>query len=214
MPDTDQPDTDRANRWWTIGAAIVFGVLVLALIFVWGRRSAAPSDSEVDVGFLQDMTNHHEQAVQMSLMELQNGSDSVATGFAQEVILFQRFELGKMDAYLEARGLRPLDHDPDRPVMEWMGMGGTLRDMPGMASEQQMEDLAAAEGIDADLLYLQLMTEHHQGGLHMAEYAAEHAEDPKVRNLAEVIARNQRREISEYAQVIARLEAEQAAQTG
>ncbi len=189
----------------------MFGLLVIGLVFALGRRSMEPSDSDVDVGFLQDMTNHHEQAVQMSLLELQNGSDIEVKGFAQEVVLFQRFELGKMDAYLEARGLKPLDYDPDRPVMRWMDMGGTLKEMPGMASASQMEELEHARGTEADLLYLQLMTEHHKGGLHMAEYAAEHADDPKIRNLAEIMARNQRREISEYATVIERLEAQQAA---
>ena len=35
------------------------------------------------------------------------------------------------------------------------------------------------------MLFLQLMLRHHQGGAPMAGYAAQHAETPQVRNLAE-----------------------------
>ena len=205
---TDSDTDGRADRWWTIGAVIVFALLVIVLAFVLGRRTAGPGTDEVDVGFLQDMTSHHEQAVQMSLMALERGSDPEAQGFAQEVVMFQRWELGKMSAMLDERGLAPESNDPDRPVMGWMGMGGTLSEMPGMASEADIEELESLSGVAADLKYLELMREHHRGGLHMAEYAVEHAEDERIRDLAEVMARNQQAEIAEYTRAIERLEPE------
>ena len=42
------------------------------------------------------------------------------------------------------------------------------------------------------------MIAHHRGGVDMAEYAARHAEDPRVRRLAEVMADVQAKEIREY----------------
>jgi uncharacterized protein (DUF305 family) len=41
------------------------------------------------------------------------------------------------------------------------------------------------------------MEDHHRGAVHMASYAAEHADDEDVRRLAARIARNQELEIEE-----------------
>ena len=49
-------------------------------------------------------------------------------------------------------------------------------------------------------MFLDLMTVHHRGGVEMAEYAAAHAADPKVRALAARMASQQSSEIEEYAQ--------------
>ncbi|MNC95138.1 hypothetical protein D3C83_121820 [compost metagenome] len=39
--------------------------------------------------------------------------------------------------------------------------------MPGMLSEAQMKELAAARGADFDKLFLRLMIQHHQGAVTM-----------------------------------------------
>ena len=44
-----------------------------------------------------------------------------------------------------------------------------------MATEEQLDELARATGADADDLFVELMTAHHQGGIDMAEEAAERA---------------------------------------
>jgi uncharacterized protein (DUF305 family) len=110
-----------------------------------------------------------------------------------------------MAQMLQQRGLQPLSDDPGRPVMRWMGMGGTLAEMPGIASESQMNALKNATGRDADVLFLQLMTRHHQGGLHMADYAAQHASDPDIRTLAKAMAEGQRGDIVDYGNALVRL---------
>jgi uncharacterized protein (DUF305 family) len=58
--------------------------------------------------------------------------------------------------------------------MTWMGMGdmasgkdGAL--MPGMATNAEMKRLGTLDGKQAEVFYLQLMTDHHKGGIHMAE---------------------------------------------
>ena len=53
--------------------------------------------------------------------------------------------------------------------------------MPGMATEDELaEPAVASSGTAFDVEFLRLMIRHHQGGLEMAEYAAEHAEEPAV----------------------------------
>jgi len=42
------------------------------------------------------------------------------------------------------------------------------------------------------------LTEHNRGGVHLTEYAAEHAGDPRIRELAGRMVTAQQAEIREY----------------
>ena len=69
--------------------------------------------------------------------------------------------------------------------------------MPGMATAEQLDELAAATGADADELFVELMTAHHQGGIDMATEAAARADNDDVRRFASSWATNQQSEIVE-----------------
>ena len=56
--------------------------------------------------------------------------------------------------------------------MAWMpdGDGSVVNGlMPGMATPEEMTKLRAATGKDLDVLFLELMRQHHLGGIHMAQ---------------------------------------------
>ena len=55
----------------------------------------------------------------------------------------------------------------------------------------------AGVGVEHDELFVELMREHHLGGVHMAEYAAEHAANDEVRAMATSMAKSQADEIAE-----------------
>ena len=74
---------------------------------------------------------------------------------------------------------------------------GGVDSMPGMATSDQLRSLRAASGEQMDVLFLQLMLRHHEGGVLMLRYAAEHASVPEVRNLAAQMLSSQTSE-SEY----------------
>ena len=82
-------------------------------------------------------------------------------------------------------------------VVTWMGMAASSTSMPGMASEAELEALIASSGEAADELFVELMIEHHQGGIEMAEFAAERAANEEVRLMAASMASAQRGEIAE-----------------
>jgi uncharacterized protein (DUF305 family) len=73
-----------------------------------------------------------------------------------------------------------------------------VEQMPGLLTDEQLDQLQEANGAELDALFLDLMAEHHRGGLHMAEYAFGNAGDEDVSDLAARIARNQASEINEY----------------
>lgn len=172
-----------------LGGAIVF--------FATERADAPPGPSSADVGFLQDMISHHEQALALSTSELLSGAASEVQLFAREILQQQSYEIGLMDRQLTRWGYSR----QNRPevAMEWMGMGMGFapEEMPGMADPDELRALRDADGSDADALFLALMTDHHRGGAAMAAAAAESVTDPWVRDLAERMARNQAIEINE-----------------
>lgn len=180
----------------------VVGVLALMFLagsfgyFIGVRDSNAPGAESAEVGFLYDMSAHHEQAVQLSMIQLANGSDPSANAFAREIIRSQSYEIGLMQMRLGMWGFDPTNRDQD--PMAWMDMSiPSTAAMPGMADETELATFRAARGSDADALFLALMSDHHAGGVAMAEAAASRAEDEWVIDTATRMARIQASEIAE-----------------
>ena len=67
--------------------------------------------------------------------------------------------------------------------------------MPGMATQAEVDKLQTMTGKAMDVYFLQLMLRHHQGGLPMAQYGAEHASESYVRNAAQKMVAGQSAEI-------------------
>jgi len=150
------------------------------------------------------MATHHEQALHLANLELTRGAEPLVQVFAREVLTSQSYELGLIDRHLDDRGLTRQDRPTE--AMAWMGMSGSPSAMPGMATPDQLAAFADATGPRADAIFLLLLEDHHEGGIHMALAAAEDAEDPVVRELAERIARNQRLEVDELRTTRARFD--------
>jgi uncharacterized protein (DUF305 family) len=183
-------------QWTVMVVALLFLAASIGYVFGTMRsRDASPGPDSVDVGFLQDMITHHEQALSMSNLELIHGAERGVQVFAREILQQQSYEIGQMDLQLErwrySRQGRP------STAMAWMGAAVPIADMPGLASDDEMRLLGERSGRDADALFVPLMQDHHRGGIHMAEYAAEHASTKFVREIAARMAKAQRLEISE-----------------
>jgi uncharacterized protein (DUF305 family) len=203
----DQVVSDEAMRKVFIGVGVVALVAVVVAVFVAGARWAADDTApqqygNADVGFLQDMIDHHGQAFLISNAYLQNNAEGDAASFAREVILIQEMEVDRMDNWLADAGFAR--GEPDRRAMAWMGMATAVADMPGMQDPARIAELGAARGADADRLFFQLMSEHHRGGADMAEAAAAGAQRDDIAAFAEKMAYNQRVEIVEYDQAMER----------
>jgi len=178
---------------------------VLALMFLAGsigflagtmRANTTPAGDSADVGFLFDMTAHHEQAVLLAKMQLSRGSDPFVTSMANEIVSLQSYEIGLMRMRLGMWGYEPSERTQN--PMTWMGMSmPDASSMPGMASQDELDALRAASGARADELFLALMRDHHLGGVAMAEAAADRAEDPWIIEAASQMARVQASEIAE-----------------
>ncbi|WP_316300707.1 DUF305 domain-containing protein, partial [Clavibacter michiganensis] len=68
--------------------------------------------------------------------------------------------------------------------------------MGGMMSDSDMQDLDAAEGAEAERLFLSQMIEHHTGAIEMAQTEIDDGQNPDAIEMAEGIVATQEDEIS------------------
>ena len=118
----EQTLSDEVLRRILIGMAVAVIAIVAVVVFVAGARWAATDTSEepygnADIGFLQDMIDHHEQALVISQIYLDNNPDGAARPYAREVILFQERDIERMEAWLDEAGVER--GGPGRSAMGW-----------------------------------------------------------------------------------------------
>jgi uncharacterized protein (DUF305 family) len=198
-PDVEVDEDEPGPRGLSWGRVAILVVAVAFLAFAVGMvvtQDRPPPTDSVDVGFLQDMLTHHEQALSMATLTIAHGSDPVVRSYAREVLTEQGFETGVMTQRLAGWDYSRDDRSDE--AMAWMGMPVPVADMPGLLSQDALDQMQAARGKEQDTLFLKNMAEHHRGGLHMAQYAAEHAGSKDVRELAARMVRSQTDEINEY----------------
>ena len=187
------------TRRYVLVAAVVAAVALAAASFLFGRLSVGESvarPTAVDVGFARDMAVHHQQAVLMSELLRERGSDAELKAIAVDMVLTQTNQVGQMQGWLALWG-EPFA--TDEPPMRWMGGSHAhhAADVPmtGMATQEQLNSLEAASGVEAERTYLELMILHHQGGVEMAQHAVDHASLPAVRQLAQSMLQAQATEL-------------------
>jgi uncharacterized protein (DUF305 family) len=201
-PPSGAEDSGVVLPWWqhplNILTLLVATALVAGMVgWLISNETSDRDGGEVEVGFLQDMRAHHDQAVTMGYAYLDRPDTAPGLrAVARSIVLGQGIEIGRMIEML--RQLEAEEIPPTDDAMGWMGMTPVpYQQMPGMATEDQLTELAASEGAAADQLFIELMTNHHRGALHMADFAANEAESADVRQLAETIYSSQLDEIGE-----------------
>ncbi|MGQ0574379.1 MAG: DUF305 domain-containing protein [Pseudonocardia sp.] len=192
--------TERAPRAWHTAAVAIGGALAVfllgaaagVLIGLPGGATSTPDAASVDVWFSQDMTVHHEQAVEMAAWARGHSSDPMIRTLAYDIESTQTAEIGRMQGWLTLWDAPQLAVGPH---MVWMAgpshdhggpslPPGGVATMPGMATPEELRALRATTGPELDVLFLQMLLRHHEGGAAMLEYGAQNASVPAVRHLA------------------------------
>lgn len=213
--------------------AIVAAVAAAGLGFQFGRAAAPAAGHHgsaqsaavrtaadaAEIGFAQDMSVHHEQAVQMARL-VQGRVEPQVGAIAAQIIEIQIRETGMMRGWLSLWNAPQLAADAP---MAWMEhdhaaatSGGEIctssdpagastfekPPMPGMASVIELDELATLEGRQLEIRFLQMMVRHHRGGLHMADAAVKLANLPAVRDAAMLMGADQSQEIALMLQLL------------
>ena len=140
----------------------------------WERRAEArTSFTEADVRFMAGMIGHHAQALIMSRLAPTNGASPAVQRLAARIINAQQDEIATMQRWLRDRAQPvPEVHIDGLNLMIHGGGAHAHHDhttMPGMLSQTQLEELAAAQGADFDRLFLAYMIQHHSGAVTMVD---------------------------------------------
>jgi len=162
---------------------------------------ANTSFSPDDIKFMQDMIPHHNQAVQMSALVADRTNRQELNDVAGRIDVSQEDEIDFMQGWLRERGVAA----PDPTAHDAMH---TSHKMAGMASPDQMSELANAEGTDFDRLFLSLMIKHHEGAVKMVDELLEQpgsAYDPVLFEFTNDVTNDQQSEIERMNALLASL---------
>lgn len=166
----------RTSAGWIASAAAAVLVAAGAITYAvaaddGGSGGPVPAADSADAGFARDMAVHHQQAVEMAYIVRDRTTDEEVRRLAYDIAQTQANQRGMLLGWLDLWGLPKVSSDAP---MTWMGMGamadgkdGAL--MPGMATDTELKKLGTLNGRQAEVFFLQLMTAHHKGGIHMAE---------------------------------------------
>ncbi|APS21950.1 hypothetical protein TK78_25770 [Streptomyces sp. Tue 6075] len=220
-PTDPAPTAERrrtARVRWVAGGAVALALLFAGAAAVASARedapapraAGAPAADSADAGFARDMAVHHQQAVEMSFIVRDRTEDEDVRRLAYDIANTQANQRGMLLGWLDLWGL-PKVAGGDDPPMAWMGSGGGHQGhqhggqhadgdadgvlMAGMASRAELERLARLDGEQAEVFYLQLMTDHHKGGVAMAEACASRCTVPVEQRLARGMVEGQQSEL-------------------
>jgi len=184
-------------------AAFIIGIGVLVIDGQTSVNSVKPNAAEI--GFAQDMSVHHQQAIEMSFLVRETSNDPDILGFAFDIINTQAAQRGMMLGWLD---LWEQPFTTTQQPMMWMMEDMSMTDhqqmmndftpsayMQGMATSEEMNTLTKFNGLDAEQLFLELMIRHHKSGVMMAEGVIKRSDNETVVRLAQAMINGQEAEI-------------------
>lgn len=186
---------------YTRALAATAAALTLTLAGCSSTESSAGGEgfNDADVDFTTDMIQHHAQALSMVDLTMGRELDPEMVELTEQIRAAQAPEIEKMVDWLEEwdQPVPETSRDHANAHAEDHGAGGAVdADMPGMMSAEEMTALENAPDADFEELWLQMMIEHHQGAVEMAEIEVEEGESAQATGLAEEIISAQEDEIS------------------
>ena len=176
------------RRIAALAAAVVLTAPLSAVLTACGseRSSSSASFNDADVTFAQEMIPHHQGAIEMADLAADRAQSPQVIALAKQISAAQGPEIDQMTGWLDQWGAE-------------VPQGGSMADMsmPGMMTDEQMATLTAAQGASFDRLFLQLMTEHHQGAVDMATTEIGAGESTEAMDLARTIESDQTAQIAQ-----------------
>ncbi len=136
----------------------------------WARQKEAMSRfTQADVDFMTGMIGHHAQALIMSRLAPTNDASASVQVLAARIINAQNDEIALMQSWLRDREQVVPQVHIEGLQLTIEGGGHHAHHMPGMLTQVQLEELAAARGQVFDRLFLTYMIQHHAGAVTMVE---------------------------------------------
>ncbi len=139
-----------------------------------------------DERFIDAMVPHHQGAIDMAEVALENAEHPELLQLAQNVISTQQAEIEELRSIKEQEfGTSEVPTQMSPEEMEMMGM-----EDPAELANQRPFDLA----------FINAMIPHHESAIEMAQVALAESENPRIRELAASIVEDQEAEIAQMSE--------------
>lgn len=148
------------------------------------QMDTIPMTMDPDNDFALMMRVHHQGAIDMANEEKSRGDNAAMRAMADRMIAAQTTEIAEMTAFLNG-------HAPHRMVMEF-----DTASMMAMEKMDRAQDTRPLTG-DADQDFAQLMTDHHQSAIEMAQSLLQYGHDAQLLTMARKMIADQTMEIAE-----------------
>ena len=137
-----------------------------------------------DERFVDAMVPHHQGAIEMAQVALENAEHPEILALAEEIVAAQDTEIGQLKSIKQEQfGISEVSMDRSAEEMEGMGMAV---DPQELANEEPF-----------DKAFIDNMIPHHESAMEMAQVALEESENPEIRQIAAAIVDAQEREIEQ-----------------
>ncbi|GAB3028891.1 lipoprotein [Nocardioides flavus (ex Wang et al. 2016)] len=158
--------------------------------------------NDADVAFASDMITHHAQALSMVDLTLDRPLDPEVQALAEDIRAAQAPEIETMADWLTAWGEEVPEtmRDHANAGHDMGDMSDTMDDMghddmPGMMTAEDMDALENASDEEFQDMWVEMMVEHHEGAVEMAETQQEDGQFKDAVDLAGQIIDAQQKEI-------------------
>jgi len=165
--------------------------------------------NDADVEFATAMIPHHAQALEMVDQTVGRELSPDLQALAAQIREAQAPEVEQMSDWLTAWEEPVPETSLDHSNAEGHGHEGDdmegmedMADMPGMMSAEEMDELEAASDTEFEALFLEMMIDHHQGAVEMAETEQSEGEYADAIALAKAIEESQTTEIETMEQLL------------
>ena len=150
------------------------------------ETSATPT-AQYDLQFIDSLTRHHQMAIDMATMAAPKFEHQPLKDAAKTTVDDQTKEIAQLRQWRD-------QWYPGAAPAESM-------QMPGMSSmSMDMSHMQSMTGHALDMMFMDMMIPHHEGGVAMGQDALAKAEHPEIKEFAQKMIEKQKKEIEQMQQ--------------
>jgi uncharacterized protein (DUF305 family) len=148
------------------------------------RQMVTENGKYSDKAFIDAMVPHHQGAIVMARVALENAEHEEIRDLSRNIVLTQQAEIGELKAIKkEEFGTSNVPMEMSSEQMRGMGM--------------MMDPQSLAEENPFDRAFIDAMIPHHRSAIEMAKVANQESENPRIKELAGNIVSAQKAEIEQ-----------------
>lgn len=150
-------------------------------------ETSTTSTAQYDLQFIDSLTRHHQMAIEMAKMGEPKFEHQPLKDAAKTMVDDQTKEIAQLRQWRD----------------QWYPGAAQAENMqmPGMSSmSMDMSHMQSMSGHALDMMFIDMMIPHHEGGLAMGQDALAKAEHPEIKELAQKMIEKQKKEIEQMQQ--------------